>query len=688
MRKRLPPNAADVRIPLTICIIIGIFLLTVYTVLTSLTDFSPLILGIIFTVLYLYIAIFGFVAVRNKLKSVELERQRADAMNTEMYQMFRESVDLPYAVVAADGHVAIINRCLQDILNQNFPYGGRVEDFCSATAQEIIKASTPEGQLAINLDRPGTTAAVPGDGLKVTIRRRRFVARSYPMTIKGSTCHMIVFTEITALVNLEDKMERENPVVAYIVIDNLEELAQYIHASYRAAANEIETILKNWANSMDGILREYDRDKYLLIISQEKLEECVRGKFEILDSVRDVRLGDDNMSVTVSMGIYAGTGTLAERETGAAEALDLALQRGGDQVALRRGTEMEYFGGRSKSLQKRTRVRSRVNATLLCAKIAESSNVLVMGHKNPDFDCIGACVGIARLAMFCGVPVKIISDLKSENLRIVQRRLTRYDEYRDMFVDALVGLDFVRPNTLLVICDANNFNIIEAPEIPDNVERIAIIDHHRQTAKFDFEPLVSYIDPAASSACELVAEVLEQCTPGGSLLKDEATAMLAGIMLDTKNFSKETGTRTFSAALYLQNEGGKSEAARKYFDENLDEFLAEARFSNDIEIYRNTIAITRSDGTGNEQYDRTAASKAADKLLAVRQVEASFALVRTGNIIRISGRSSGKINVQLILEQLNGGGHFDAAGAAVEGAMDKACELLKRAIDNYLTDIK
>ena len=261
MRKRLPPNAADVRIPLTICIIIGIFLLTVYTVLTSLTDFSPLILGIIFTVLYLYIAIFGFVAVRNKLKSVELERQRADAMNTEMYQMFRESVDLPYAVVAADGHVAIINRCLQDILNQNFPYGGRVEDFCSATAQEIIKASTPEGQLAINLDRPGTTAAVPGDGLKVTIRRRRFVARSYPMTIKGSTCHMIVFTEITALVNLEDKMERENPVVAYIVIDNLEELAQYIHASYRAAANEIETILKNWANSMDGILREYDRDK-------------------------------------------------------------------------------------------------------------------------------------------------------------------------------------------------------------------------------------------------------------------------------------------------------------------------------------------------------------------------------------------------------------------------------------------
>lgn len=688
MKKRLPPSAADVRIPLTICIIIGIFLLTVYTVLTSLTNFSPLVLGIILTVLYIYVAVFGFVAVRNKLRSVEAERRRNDAINTEIYQMFREAVDVPFAVVATDGHITMVNRCLSDLLGQNFPYGGRVEDFCSATAQEIIKAGEPEGQLAISLDRPGTITASEGEGLRVTIRRRRFLAHSYPMTVQGAGCHMIVFDDITDQVALEEKIERENPVVAYIVIDNLEELAQYIHASYRAAANDVEAILKKWSLRLDGILREYDRDKYLLMISQEKLEECVRAKFDILDAVRDVRLGDDNMSVTVSMGVYAGTGTLAEREMAATEALELALQRGGDQVALRRGSEMEYFGGRSKGQQKRTRVRSRVNATLLCAKIAESSNVLVMGHKNPDFDCIGACIGIARLSMFCGVPVKIVSDTKSESLNIVKRRFTRYDEYRDMFVDALAGLDLVRPNTLLVICDANNLGIVEAPEIPDNVERIAIIDHHRQTARFDFEPLVNYIDPAASSACELVAEVLEQCVPSGSVLKDEATAMLAGIMLDTRNFSKETGTRTFSAALYLQNEGGKSEAARKYFDENLEEFLAEARFSNDIEIYRNTIAITRSNGSGNEQYDRVAASKAADKLLAVRQVEASFALVQTGTIIRISGRSSGKINVQLILEKLGGGGHFDAAGAAVEGIMDKACEMLKAAIDSYLNDIR
>ena len=190
-------------------------------------------------------------------------------------------------------------------------------------------------------------------------------------------------------------------------------------------------------------------------------------------------------------------------------------------------------------MQKRTRVRSRVNAAVLSARISESSNVLVMGHKNPDFDSIGACVGIARLCIFCGVPVRIVADQKSDNFRIIAERLSRNSEYADMFTDALSGLDLVKPDTLLIICDANNFNIIEAPDIADSVDRIAIIDHHRQTEQFDFEPLVNYIDPVASSTCELVAEILEQSVPADTILRDEANAMYAGIMLDTK-FSQRT----------------------------------------------------------------------------------------------------------------------------------------------------
>ncbi len=684
MKKNTSPHSDNIRVPLTVCIMIGIFLLAVYTVLASATELPHLPLGIALTVVYIGVTALVLWRVKVRLAEARAERERDEAFNTETYRMFRESVDLPYAVISADGSVALVNKCLGDLLGHTVGSNSNIRDICSADAEQIIKASR-EG--IVEAQKTGEQSRLSlGEGLDVTVSRRNFVAKAYPMTLHGHSSYMVVFTETTELCALRDKMFRENAVVALIVIDNLEELAQYVRVSYRSAANEIETILKNWSNSMDGILREYDRDKYLLIISREHLEECVKNKFEILDTVRDVRLGDDSMSVTVSMGISASEGSFAEREAEASSALELALGRGGDQVALRRGHDTEYFGGRSKSIQKRTRVRSRVNANVLCSKIAESSNVLVMGHKSPDFDCIGASVGIARLAMFCGVPVKIISDLKSSNVHIVSSRFEKYDEYKDMFVDAAEGLDLVSPDTLLVICDANNFGIIEAPEIADNVDRIAIIDHHRQTGEFDFEPLVNYIDPAASSACELIAEILEQSVPSGKMLREEATAMLAGIMLDTKFFAKSTGSRTFSAALYLQSEGGRAELARKFFDEDIDEFLAEAKFSRNIEIYRSNIAITRSEGTGNDELDRRSASKAADKLLAVRQVEASFALVRSGNFIRISGRSSGKINVQLILEKLKGGGHFDSAGAVVEGVMNRAYQLLTDAIDSYLAE--
>lgn len=682
--KAEPASPADVRIPLMVCVLIGAFFLAAYTLIVSFTSLPPAICGVAITVVYGYIAVLTFFSVRNKLRRIAAEQEAAAALNTEIYQMFREEVELPYAIVSSDGKIAVVNRCLQDILGHNPAPGGGLEEFCTASAEEIVKASEPEGQISVNVTDGRHEYSFPGEGMTVAIRRRRFNARAYPMTVGGNLCHMVVFTEITALVELREKMKRENTVVAFIILDNLEELAQYVRVSYRSAANEIENILKKWTAGMSGLLREYDRDRYLLIISREKLDECVRNKFEILDSVRDVRLGDDSMSVTVSMGVSAGTGSLSEREAEASAALDLALQRGGDQVAIRRGNDVEYFGGRSKGMQKRTRVRSRVNATMLCAKIAESSNVLVMGHRNPDFDCIGSCVGIARLALFCGVPTKIISDLGSDNFKLLTKKLMRYAEYADMFIDAPTGLDLVRPDTLLVICDTNNFNIIESPDIADSVNRIAIIDHHRQSAKFDFEPLVNYIDPAASSTCELVAEILEQSVPSGTLLKDEANTMLAGIMLDTKNFSKDTGPRTTSAVLYLQGEGAKTEAARLFFEEDIAEYLAEAQFSRDIELYRGNIAITRSHGSGNLEYDRTAASKAADKLLSVRQVDASFALVNIDGVIKISARSSGKINVQLILEKLKGGGHFDSAAAQIEGAMDKAYKLLTAAIDAYL----
>lgn len=667
----------DARWQLLIGILIAILFLAVYLFVVALSDVSPIGTGI--TLLLLYALAGGtlyFTTVR-KLAALRAEEDTAESLNTEIHDLFKYTVTLPYVVVDENGRIQVANRAFQEVLGITHSlYRGQFADYCSVSVKEILAA---EERATATLEEEQTVAL--GD--------RRFRAKCHKLSLKAlgrdDIYYMVVFYEMTDLLLARDRLEKQNTVVAYIVLDNLEELAQYVRVSFRSAANEIEVILKNWAGEVGGMLREYERDKYMFIFSQEQLRQCIENKFNILEEIRNVRLGDNSMPVTVSMGIATTGETLAERERDAAAALDLALQRGGDQVALRRSNGVEYFGGRNKTAKKRTKVRARVSSAQLCARIAESDNVLIMGHRNPDFDSVGACIGIARLCMFCGVSAKVIINRECDVFRILASRLTRYEEYADMFIDGNTGLDLIGSTTLLIVVDTNNFVISEAPEVADNVPRIAIIDHHRQVAEFDFDPVLNYIDPSASSACELVAEILEQSLPEGSLLKEESNAMLTGIMLDTNKFQKDTGSRTFSAALYLQSEGANTELARRNFEDDIKDFMAEAAFSKDISIYRERMAITRSAGTGDPMVDRIAASKAADKLLTVRQVDASFALVEAGSTIHISARSNGTINVQLILEKLKGGGHFDAAGAQVkDSTMETATALLTAAIDEIV----
>jgi c-di-AMP phosphodiesterase-like protein len=319
--------------------------------------------------------------------------------------------------------------------------------------------------------------------------------------------------------------------------------------------------------------------------------------------------------------------------------------------------------------------------------ISEASNVLVMGHSNPDFDSIGACVGIATLAMQLGVKVKIVTDLENENFKACTERLVNLADYKNVFVDESVGLSESEFGTLLVIVDANNFKILESPDIAANSFKTVVIDHHIKKQEFEEEPQLVYIDPSASSACELVSEILEFSIPVGTLRKEEANVMMAGIMVDTQNFTRTVGTRTFAAALYLRSAGASPEYARTFFEQEFDDYHSEAMFSTNAEIYEGQIAITTSEGTGSPN-DRVAAAKAADKLLSVKNVNAAFALVLIGNTVHISGRSNGTINVQLILEKIGGGGHFDVAGAALsEHGLAEAKIKLTQAINEYFDDV-
>lgn len=544
-------------------------------------------------------------------------------------------------------------------------YGCRVGDFLSREVREMLAENA-------------------ADGSSVRIGEHAFRAMVYRLKAKDKSFCMVSMTDVTETEKLYTQLAQSETVVAYILLDNLDEMLQHEQENFRTASVQIEKLLREWAAEADGILKEYERDRYLFVFEARHLDDFIVHKFDILDKIRDIRVGDGRLSVTISVGIASIRGEFSEKERAAAAALDMALQRGGDQVVVKSDGGIEFYGGRTKTVQKRTKVRARVIANELIMHISRASNVIVMGHKYADFDSFGSCVGVARLAMFCGIPVNIVTDLRDPNLAGCRRILSRVSAYDDVLTDTREALELVQAGTLLVVCDVNNAAMFESSELAQNVENVVILDHHRKTAEFARAPLISYIEPSAAAACELVSEMLEQVLPDGQLLPAEANLMLAGILVDTKQFTKNTGSRTFSAALYLRDRGASPVEAQNLFKTDLDDFIREAKFRSNVVIYRDVTAIALGEGEGDAG-DRIAAAKAADKLLTVEGVQAAFALIRIGDKVHISARSSDTVNVQIILEKIGGGGHFDSAGAQVAvDSVHEALIQLKEAIDSYL----
>lgn len=680
----LRTDAADARAPFLICAVLGAVLLGITLIVGSLAPESLSAFVTVMLIIDLAVIIPSLVSYFLRVRhAAEAERQ-AELQCAEVGNLFRDTVGIGYAVVDENGVVMVVNRWLQNILGYRTPLCRvLLTDLCGITVGQV---SASAGAYAAGEDQ---------EPLYATAGSLRVAVRAYPMRASGSQCYLAVFTDATEYLNLIDRTEAERPVVAYAILDSLEELAQYVRVSYRDAAHEIEQILKEWVAGLHGLIREYDRDKYLIVLPHESLDKCISSKFDILERIRAVRLGDNSFPVTVSMGICAKKLTFFEMEHEARSALDLALQRGGDQVALKTDDGYQFFGGRVKTMQgSSTAIQARVAAIRLAELVSKAENVLVMGHRNPDFDSIGSTVGAVRFAISArgGDPsgVRAIMDPDSQELRECAKRLVGLPVYRQLFVNRDDAIDLIRSDTLLIVTDVNNFKIVEAPEVAGNAAKIAIIDHHRQAEEFSFTPALSYILPTASSASELITEMLEQSPYSEQLTKEEAELLLAGMMLDTKNFTHSTGAQTFAAVHYLYERGAHTDVARKLFNESIDDYRIASDFGARTQIYRDKIAITWLPGDHEASGDdRVAASKAADKLLTVRGIEASFALVSIGGSVVISARSADKINVQLILEKLGGGGHYDMAGAQLKDTpLYTACEMLRGAIDEYLDRVE
>lgn len=655
--------------------LIAILLMVLFFIICAVKiDVRSLFIGAVFIVVYILLLVaFHFTG-----KKIAGEKAKKDAILNNVSIEFLMNFDSPVAILDDDGVILWYNQKFTEGRDAKALYGTNINDLL-------------ETKFNLNHLKESLSDNNSSEPLYASISGVKYRVVSYRHSAGfGTNCFYItVWHDMTEIQSLEEKLSMRNPVVMYIYIDNFYDAGGAMVSNYRAVTAKVSALLYDWINSYNGVVREFERDKYIAILDTEYLSALTENKFGILDKVRELCEQETDTFATLSIGVAClEKASLAEKNKVAHQAIDLAMQRGGDQAVVRFDESTEYYGGRFKTVQKRTKIRSRIIAQDLIRLVANSSNVLIMGHRFSDHDSIGSCVGVASLALTYNSKVNIVINKNDTNFQRLHNKILAMDKYKNVFVDSYQGQDLISENTLLVICDVNNSAIFESKDIYENVKDVVVIDHHRKTGEFIVEPKITYIEPSASSASELVSEILEQVTPPGSLLKEEAELLFAGMVLDTKQFSKNTGVRTFSAALYLRSEGASPAEINSMFKPSFSDFSREAKFNGNVVIYRDSIAISLLEDQGTAE-DKISASRVADKLLDVDGVLASFVLCEISGIIHISSRSTGTVNVQLILEKLNGGGHFDSAGAQISDAnIGQALQMLKEAIDEYLDSEK
>lgn len=519
----------------------------------------------------------------------------------------------------------------------------------------------------------------------IKIGEKYYTIHSTGFISSGRSYILTVWSDTTLQYEAEKTLKMKNVVVGYATVDNAGDVASYLQEQYRSMIAKAYSELYSWVIGMNGIIREYDRDKYVIFVDEENFTPNISKKFDILDRIDNAVSGNSDR-LTLSMGFVVMDGTLAEKEAGAREALEYAFQRGGAQIIVKGRDGNVSFGGQNRASAKTTKIKSRVTADKLKALIQESSNVIIMGHKNIDVDAIASACAVARLTMTLNKQVNIVVNVNDVALESSLAFIEGLSEYDNVFVDHVRGQELLSPKSLVVIVDASNPKIFECSDIYYNAQNIAIIDHHVQTTEFESTPTLQYIDPTASSASELMCEILEQAIPRSALNASEAELLLAGILLDTQRFTRNTGVRTFGATMYLRTDNKMMLRARSLFKPSINEYIKLSSFRKNAIVFREVVGISHYEDD-NLPENRIIASMAAEDMLEINKVKASFALCTIGDDVHISGRSDGSFNVAKVLEYLNGGGRFEAAATVLKAtSVKEAMEKLREAIDICWSD--
>ncbi len=504
---------------------------------------------------------------------------------------------------------------------------------------------------------------------------------------KSEYITILYFLDITQSVKDKKKYEDAKTCVGILMVDNYEEIIQRIDVESRPqVVAEIEKVIYDWASSTGGIVIKNDRNTFVYVFEYKYLKEIKNNKFDILDQIKDINV-EGGIQLTLSIAISTDGESNYEKYKTALESMDIVLGRGGDQAVIKENGKYVFFGGRTEEVEKRTKVKARTVAHALENLIKESDNILVMGHSNGDIDSMGSSLGIYRLAKTLDKDVNIVNNTNGMTLKKFIEELEKDDEYKTAIINKNEALNKATNNTLLIITDTHKKNYVEVPELLDKVGQIVIIDHHRRSTDYIEDATLTFQEVYASSASELVTEILQYTDVKVKLKTIEVEGLYGGIMVDTKNFTFKTGVRTFEAAAYLRKCGVDIIRVKKWFQSDLNSYNEIANIVRNAEMFDDSIAIAIYDKEDKDA--NLICAKAADELLTISDITASFVLGNVGDKVCISGRSIGDVNVQLILEKLGGGGHITLAGAQVEGmTIEEVKQELINRINEYFSEIE
>ena len=651
-------------------IILSVFLLAANLAVGIVSPAAGLVMSG-FTVIYVLVALWLFIYRRKRLMGglVEFSAEYAWVQKQLLYEMA-----VPYAIADTEGHFLWLNHSFSEIVGE--------DKNCRKNIAAVFPELTREFLDEMD-EKTSVHSSFDGRFYRIDIQQ---VALSETEGMKlgavdedsGEMLLVLYLCDETEILRCKQQINNQRLVAGLIYLDNYDEALESVEEVRRSLLVAlIDRKITKYFMAMEGIVKKLENDKYLFVIKQQYTKEIQESRFSILEDVKTVNIGND-MAVTLSIGMGMNGDSYIRNYEYARTAIDMALGRGGDQAVVKDGTKIRYYGGKSQQLEKTTRVKARVKAHAMRELMDTKDKMLIMGHKIGDTDSFGAAIGIWRIATSFNKKARIVINGVNSSVKPMMARFENSSDYpEDLFLTGEEAAEWADSNTMLVVVDVNRPSITEAPELLKQIKTIVVLDHHRQSSEIIDNAVLSYVEPYASSACEMVAEILQYIVDKPKLKNIEADAMYSGILVDTDNFVIKAGVRTFEAAAYLRRAGADVTRVRKMFREDANDYRAKADAVGQAKIYMDEYAISVCHGEDTSA-PTVVCAQAANELLNIKGIKASFVLTQYNQMIYISARSIDEVNVQVIMEKLGGGGHMNVAGAQLKDiSMEMACERIR-----------